>query len=156
MDQLDIEDTHRSEKERLIRYMYGFYVFSADGPSSIEKDIILLGLATSFEIPLLVQRAELGIENRLRLIRKNILHLNAPHWNAPACAKMLKLIYEAPMGDGNLRRLAAEAFRSHSESLAADNLFQEVLLKFPELATDLMTRPLVRVEAERSKKRKHG
>lgn len=132
----------------MLRFIYGLNVFPAPYPSTIYMDIALFRLAYKYEIPPLILLAGKSIAGRLEDMK------NDKSWIAATCAIVLGKVYEAPKGDGTLRRLAVEACHNNMEGLIADDTFQETLLKFPEIAADLMKRPIAKAETQESNKRR--
>lgn len=147
---LVLMDDNKDTMKRLLRHIYGFNVFPGPFPSTIYMDTDLLKLADKYEVPTLVKQAERSIAGRLRDMRDNLT------WTPATCAIVLDDIYSAPKGDGTLRRLAAEACHKLMADLVAEDKFQDALLKFPEIAADLMKRPTASVknEAQDSNKRR--
>jgi hypothetical protein len=139
--------------EKMFRHMYGIDVFHSADSRDFELDISecldLLAVSSKYEAPHIGEKAK-------KCIAEQLAGMKGGEASTLECSEVLKLIYEAPKGDGTLRRLAAEAFRKGIGSLVEEDLFQELLVRFPEMAMDLLKRPEAVVEPEEpvAKKRK--
>lgn len=140
--ELKLEHKEHDAMKRLLRYIYGFPIFPAAFPSTIHMDITLLGLANKYEMSTLIGKAEASITGRLIGMKDD------KSLTAATCVEVLDKLYVLPKGDGTLRRLAVEACHRYMAELVADDMFQNTLLKFPEIAVDLMKRPTVTVKTE--------
>lgn len=113
--------------ERMLRHIYGHNI--EDG-ATLKNNTRLLMVADEYAVESLVELAESLIAD----------HLKRWTGNLEQATEMLETVYEAPKGDGKLRRLAAVACWDQVQALREGKKFQDLLAKFPDMALNLLQR----------------